>query len=55
MTKDPTLSGSSKVTSRGQITVPQELREKHGIQPGDTVYFLEEEDRILLRKGPIRL
>jgi len=47
--------GSSKVTSKGQITIPQDVREKFGIKPGDTVYFLEEDGRIILLKGPIKI
>ena len=49
------LMGSSKVTSKGQITIPQDVREKFGIKPGDTVYFLEEDGRIILLKGPIKI
>ena len=55
MSKDPTLIGASKVTSRGQITIPQELREKYGIKPGDIIYFLEEDDKLILKKGPIKI
>jgi len=47
--------GSSKFTSKGQITIPQDVREKFGIKPGDTVYFLEEDGRIILLKGPIKI
>ena len=47
--------GSSKVTSKGQITIPQDVREKFGIKPGDIVYFLEEDGRIILLKGPIKI
>lgn len=52
---DPVLMGSSKVTKRGQVTIPQELRMKLGIKPGDTIYFLLEEEKIILVKGPIKL
>ncbi len=52
---DLTLVGSSKVTSRGQITVPQELREKLGIEQGDTIYFIEENGNLIIKKGPIKL
>ena len=55
MGPNPTLVGSSKVTTRGQITIPQDLREKYEIGPGDTVYFLEENGELILRKGPIKL
>jgi len=49
------LVGSSKVTARGQITIPQSLREKYGINPGDIIYFIEEDGKLLIQKGPIEL
>lgn len=52
---DPTLLGSSKVTTRGQITIPQDIRDKFNISPGEKVYFLEENGKLLIRKGPIQL
>ena len=55
MNKDPVLTGSSKVTSKGQITIPQDIRNKYKITPGDMVYFLEEDGKLILRKGPLRL
>jgi len=39
-----------KVTSKGQVTIPQELREKSGIVPGSEVEFVEEKGRLFLRK-----
>jgi AbrB family looped-hinge helix DNA binding protein len=38
------------VTSKGQVTIPKELREKFGIQPGAEVDFVATEDGIRLRK-----
>jgi len=38
------------VTSKGQVTIPKELREKFGIQPGAQVDFVEVTDGIRLRK-----
>ena len=38
------------VTSKGQVTIPKELREKFGIQPGTQVDFAAAEDGIRLRK-----
>jgi len=42
-----------RVTIKGQVTIPQEIREKLGITPAVEVDFVEEEDRIYLvkRKG----
>ncbi len=39
-----------KITSKGQVTIPQELREKAGIVPGSEVEFVEEKGRLYLRK-----
>ena len=40
----------SKVTTKGQITIPQELRESLGIAPGDEVEFFVEDGSIRLQK-----
>ncbi|MBV9658262.1 MAG: AbrB/MazE/SpoVT family DNA-binding domain-containing protein [Verrucomicrobia bacterium] len=40
----------SLVTSKGQVTIPKELREKFGIQPGAQVVFAAADDGIRLRK-----
>jgi antitoxin PrlF len=34
---------TAAVTSKGQITIPIEVREKLGIKPGDRVRFVENE------------
>ena len=34
----------AKVTSKGQVTLPVELRTRLGIEPGDRVMFVEQED-----------
>lgn len=45
-----------RVTSKGQVTIPQELREKFGITPAVEIDFYEEKDRIYLvtRKGQVK-
>lgn len=43
---------SSAVTTKGQVTVPAELREKLGIKPGDRVGFVEENGRLILQPHP---
>ena len=42
-----------RVTTKGQVTIPQEIREKLGITPAIEIDFIEEKDRIYLvkRKG----
>ncbi|MBI2469541.1 MAG: AbrB/MazE/SpoVT family DNA-binding domain-containing protein [Candidatus Rokubacteria bacterium] len=41
----------STVSSKGQITVPAEVREKLGLVPGTMVQFELREGGVLLRKG----
>lgn len=38
------------VTSKGQVTIPKELRDRFGIEPGAEVDFAAAEDGIRLRK-----
>jgi len=38
------------VTSKGQVTIPKEIREILGVIEGDKVIFLVEGDRVLMRK-----
>jgi AbrB family looped-hinge helix DNA binding protein len=38
------------VTTKGQVTIPKELREKFGIEPGSQVDFVAATDGIRLRK-----
>ena len=39
-----------KVTSKGQVTIPQHIREQLGILPHSEVEFVEEKGRVYLRK-----
>ena len=41
----------STISSKGQITVPAELRELLGLTPGTAVAFELREDGVLLRKS----
>jgi antitoxin PrlF len=41
---------NSSVTSKGQVTIPAELRERFGIKPGDRVSFVEDGKRIVLQR-----
>jgi len=49
------LRGESRITSRGQITVPKVIREKFGLKPGDSICFLEVNGSIVLKLGPLVL
>jgi AbrB family looped-hinge helix DNA binding protein len=39
-----------RVTTKGQVTIPQEIREKLGITPAVEIDFVEEKGRIYLVK-----
>lgn len=43
------------VSTKGQITLPSEFREKLGIQPGDKVEITIEDAHIILRPAEISL
>jgi antitoxin PrlF len=43
------MKNSSTISSKGQITVPQEIRKRLGLEPGDRVEFVVEEDRTVIR------
>lgn len=40
---------SARVTSKGQITIPKIVRERLGIEPGDTLEFQFEDDHLEVR------
>ena len=53
-----------RITSKGQVTIPQHIREKVGLLPytevdfvvdGDTVRIVKAEDRAVARRGNIVL
>ena len=44
--------GTAKVGDRGQIVIPKEARELFGIQPGDTLLILGEEETGLIVSRP---
>ena len=43
----------AKVTSKGQVTIPIEIRKKLGIKNGDKVLFVEEAGRIYMMNSSI--
>jgi len=38
----------AKITSRGQITIPIDIRRKLGVREGDKVVFIEDQNRIIV-------
>jgi AbrB family looped-hinge helix DNA binding protein len=41
---------AGRVTTKGQITIPVEIRDRLGIQPGSVVEFEVHDDAVLIRK-----
>jgi antitoxin PrlF len=40
-----------KVGTKGQVVLPKELRERHGIRPGDEVVFDDTDGEIRIRRA----
>jgi AbrB family looped-hinge helix DNA binding protein len=40
-----------RITSKGQVTVPKDVREKMGVKPGDEIGFREEGDSFIIEKA----
>lgn len=41
-----------RVTTKGQVTIPQHIREKLGITPATEVEFVEEKGKVYIIKRP---
>jgi AbrB family looped-hinge helix DNA binding protein len=42
-----------RVTTKGQVTIPQHIREKLGIVPATDIEFVEEKDRVYIVKKEV--
>ncbi|MDO8531637.1 MAG: AbrB/MazE/SpoVT family DNA-binding domain-containing protein [Dehalococcoidia bacterium] len=40
----------TRITTKGQVTIPKEVRERMGLRPGDKLEFMEEDGVFRLRK-----
>jgi len=40
-----------RITTKGQVTIPQGIRERYGLLPHTEVEFVEEEGTVVLRKA----
>jgi len=47
--------GIAKLSRRGLMVLPKEVREALNLQDGDQVVFIEENGRIFIIKGPIEV
>ena len=43
------ILGMTTVTYKYQITIPKKVREKHNFKEGDSIIFVEENDRLYLK------
>ena len=41
---------TTKITSKGQVTIPKEVRDRMGLRPGDKLEFAEEDGVFYLKK-----
>ena len=41
----------AKITSKGQITIPRDIREKMNLKTGDKILFFEENNRYFLQNS----
>ena len=45
------MLGSAKLSTKGQVTIPVAARQKFNLKIGDIILFLEENGKLVLRKG----
>lgn len=48
------MNVQAKVTSKGQVTLPKSLRDRHGIKAGDVIEFVEQDGKTWVRTRNIR-
>ena len=44
-----------KMSKKGQIVIPKEIREKFGIKPGDAVIFKVQDDKVIIEKIQVKM
>ena len=44
------MSESTRVTDKGEATIPKPLREKYDLEPGDEVVWVDTDDGIVMKK-----
>jgi AbrB family looped-hinge helix DNA binding protein len=48
--KNPTILGSAKVGTRGQVTIPKKARDEFLLKRGDVVLFVKEDGKLVIKK-----
>lgn len=44
------MSESTRITEKGQATIPKEIRDKYDLEPGDEVVWMDTDDGIVVKK-----
>jgi len=44
------MTAKTKITSKGQVTVPKEVRERLGLRPGDEIEFVDDRGGFRVQK-----
>ncbi len=44
------MSKSTRITEKGQATIPKELRDKYDLEPGDEVIWTDTDEGIVVKK-----
>jgi AbrB family looped-hinge helix DNA binding protein len=44
-------TGHMRVTSKGQVTIPRDLRERHGLMPETEVRFIERDGAVVIEQA----
>jgi AbrB family looped-hinge helix DNA binding protein len=45
------ILGIAKLSSKAQITIPKEVREIMGLNAKDKILFIQEDEKIIIRKA----
>jgi AbrB family looped-hinge helix DNA binding protein len=45
------ILGMTVITSKFQVTIPKKLRDKHKLNEGDSIAFVEENEKVYLVKS----
>ncbi|MCP8305345.1 MAG: AbrB/MazE/SpoVT family DNA-binding domain-containing protein [archaeon] len=48
-----TILGVAKISTKNRMTIPKEVCKKYGFKEGDTILFVEQDGKLVLKKGLI--